>query len=142
VTEFRGRRPRDERQFSSPYGQVYSHVIKEVCKLLDVDSVRADEIYGPGIIIKDVIDHIARAHVVIADISPTNPNVYFEVGYAMALGKPIILLAQRPKAGESLPFDVSAFRVLFYEDTIGGKLKLEDGLKGHLREIFGGLLLR
>ena len=126
-------------QFSSPYNEVYSHVIKNVCDRdeFKIEAVRADEIYGPGIIIKDVIDRIAKSQVVIADISPDNPNVYFEVGYALALGKPIILLAQRRKPGEPLPFDLSAFRVLFYDDSIGGKPKLEEGLVNHLREIVG-----
>ena len=126
-------------QFSSPYNEVYSDVIKDVCEReeFNIDAGRADEIYGPGIIIKDVIDRIARSQFVIADISPDNPNVYFEVGYALALGKPIILLAQHRKSGEPLPFDLSAFRVLFYDDTIGGKQKLEKGLVNHLREILG-----
>lgn len=124
-------------QFSSPYNEVYSHVIKDLCEEFKIDAVRADEIYGPGIIIKDVIDRIVRSQVVIADISPPNPNVYFEVGYALALGKPIILLAQRRAADAPLPFDISAFRVLFYDDSIGGKPKLETGLRAHLREILG-----
>ena len=124
-------------QFSSPYNEVYSDVIKKLCEETRIDAVRADEIYGPGIIIKDVVDRIAKSQVVIADISPTNPNVYFEVGYALALGKPIILLAQRRGPETSLPFDLSAFRVLFYDDSIGGKLKLETGLRKHLKQILG-----
>jgi hypothetical protein len=124
-------------QFSAPYNEVYSHVIKQLCDEFRIDAVRADEIYGPGIIIKDVIDHIAKSQVVIADISPTNPNVYFEVGYALALGKPIILLAQRRPPEAPLPFDLSAFRVQFYDDSIGGKLKLEAGLRQHLKQILG-----
>jgi hypothetical protein len=124
-------------QFSSPYNEVYSDVIKHMCEECKIDAVRADEIYGPGIIIKDVIDRIEKSQVVIADISPTNPNVYFEVGYALALGKPIILLAQRRPPETPLPFDLSAFRVLFYDDSIGGKLKLEAGLRQHLKQILG-----
>jgi hypothetical protein len=124
-------------QFSSPYNEVYSDVIRKLCEESGIDPVRADEIYGPGIIIKDVVDRIAKSQVVIADISPTNPNVYFEVGYALALGKPIILLAQRRVPDAPLPFDLSAFRVLFYDDSIGGKLKLETGLRKHLKQILG-----
>lgn len=116
-------------EFSSPYNEVYSHVIKQACEECAIEAIRADEIYGPGIIIKDVIDRIAQSQVVIADISPANANVYFEVGYALALGKPIILLAQRRTPENPLPFDLSAFRVLFYDDSIGGKPKLEAGLR-------------
>jgi len=119
-------------QFSSPYDEVYSAVIKGACDECNLDALRADEMYGPGIIIKDVTDKIAKSHVIIADISPTNPNVYFEVGYALALQKPIILLAQKETP---LPFDVSAFRVLFYEDSIAGKARIEQGLKNHLKAI-------
>lgn len=124
-------------QFSAPYNDVYSHVIKDACEEFKIEAVRADEIYGPGIIIKDVIDRITKSQVIIADISPVNPNVYFEVGYALALGKPIILLAQKRPPDSPLPFDLSAFRVLFYDDSIGGKPKLEEGLRNHLREILG-----
>lgn len=126
-------------QFSSPYNEVYSDVIKKLCEESKIEAIRADEIYGPGIIIKDVVDRIARSQIVIADISPTNPNVYFEVGYALALAKPIILLAQRrgTEAPSPLPFDLSAFRVLFYDDSIGGKLRLETGLRKHLKQILG-----
>jgi len=124
-------------QFSSPYNEVYSSAIKGVCTEMRISPVRADEIYGPGIIIQDVIDRIARSQLVIADITPPNQNVYFEVGYALALGKPIILLARTPAAGDRLPFDLSGFRVLFYEDSIGGKPMLEAGLRRHLQEILG-----
>ncbi len=119
-------------QFSSPYNEVYSAVIKGACEECNLDALRADEMYGPGIIIKDVTDKIAESHVIIADISPINANVYFEVGYALALQKPIILLAQKETP---LPFDVSAFRVLFYKDTIAGKERIEQGLKNHLKAI-------
>ena len=124
-------------QFSSPYNEVYSHVIKDVCDKFKINPIRADEIYGPGIIIKDVVDKIADSQVIIADISPDNLNVYFEVGYALALRKPIILLAQRRAPSSSLPFDLSPFRVLFYDDSIGGKPNLEKELSAHLRKIFG-----
>lgn len=124
-------------QFAEPYDEVYSHVIKTVCEPLNVEAIRADELYGPGIIIKDIVEQIQRSDIIIADITPQSANVYFEVGYAYALGKPIILLARRPQPGTQLPFDISAFRVLFYDDSIGGKPRLEEGLSSHLREILG-----
>jgi hypothetical protein len=70
---------------------------------------------------------------VIAEITPVNPNVYYELGFAHAINKPTILLADR--AIDRLPFDVSPFRVLFYENTIGGKRLFEDGLRKHIAAI-------
>ena len=94
--------------------------------------VRADEVVGPGLVIGDIVREIATSQLLIADITPANPNVYFEVGYGIALGKPTILLA---KKGTPLPFDVAGFRILFYEDTIDGKNRLEEGLGRHLDAI-------
>jgi len=118
--------------FSSPYNELYADVIKRICKEVDLDVIRADEDFGPGIILADVIRKIVQSKVVIAEISSRNPNVYYEVGYAHALNKPTILIAQK---STELPFDVSPFRTLFYEDTIHGKENLEDGLKKHLQAV-------
>lgn len=120
-------------QFSSPYNELYQEVVKPLCNEFGVEAKRADETYGPGLIIADVIRHIDEAKLVIAEISPANPNVYYEVGYAHARRKPTILIADR--AVSKLPFDVSPFRTLFYENTIDGKGKIEDGLRRHLSAI-------
>ena len=121
-------------QLSPPFDDMYLEVIKAVSKEFGLDALRADEMYGPGVIVRDIINQVVNAQMVIADISVANANVYFEVGYALALNKPIILLARK---GTDLPFDVSGFRVLFYEDSIGGKAKVEEGLRNHLRAIRG-----
>lgn len=123
-------------QFASPYNELYSEVIKSVCEQSGLVAVRADETLGPGIIIQDIERQILEAQIVIADITPTNPNVYYEVGYAQALKKPTILIAE---TSMKLPFDVSAFRVLFYENTISGKAKVEMGLRNHLQAIMRDL---
>ena len=119
-------------QFSPEFDDVYKDVIKEVCKTYDVNQLRADESSGPGLIIADIVREIEASQLIIADITPPNPNVYFEVGYGMARRKPTILLARK---GTHLPFDVAGFRVLLYEDSIGGKRRLEDGLARHLQSI-------
>lgn len=119
-------------QFTPPYDELYSDVIIPVCKSLGLNTIRADETLGPGLIVADIAKQIIDAKVIIADITPQNPNVYYEVGYAHALNKPTILIAETPT---QLPFDVSPYRVLFYENTIGGKDKVEKGLRKHLEAI-------
>ena len=119
-------------QFTTIYNELYDDVIVPVCKSLGLAPVRGDETFGPGVIIADIAQKIIEAKVVIADITPANPNVYYEVGYAHALNKPTILVAEKDT---KLPFDVSPYRVLFYENSIGGKRKVEDGLIKHLKSI-------
>jgi len=119
-------------QFTPPFNELYSEVIVPVGEELGFDVVRADETYGPGIIIADIERQIIEASAVIADITPNNPNVYWEVGYSHALRKPTILVAEHEK---ELPFDVSPFRILFYENTIAGKSQVEAGLRKHIEAI-------
>lgn len=121
-------------EFGSPYDDVYGEVIERVCGSFEMDVNRADEIYGPGLIIADITREISESKVIIAEITPRNPNVYFEVGYAHAYNKPTILIAEK---GTELPFDVSPFRVLLYENSIGGRTRLEEGLSRHLEAIMG-----
>lgn len=117
-------------EFASPFNELHHEVLKSVCSDFGLNAVRADETYGPGLIIADIEKQIDEAKFVIAEITPSNPNVYYEVGYARAKKKPVILLADL--SVEKLPFDVSPFRTLFYENSIAGKSRLEDGLRRHI----------
>jgi hypothetical protein len=119
-------------QFSTPYNELYDDVIVPVCKSADLKAIRSDEIYGPELILADIMKQINESKMVIAEITSHNPNVFYEIGYAQAIKKPIILIAQQ---GTKPPFDVSPFRILFYEDSIAGKRRVEEGLKKHLQAI-------
>jgi hypothetical protein len=114
-----------------PFDTFYREVIKpQPEKLYKV--VRIDETSGSGVIFQEVQREIGQSDVVIAEITPADPNVFYELGYAQALGKPTILLAQR---GGKLPFDVASYRVVFYDDSIGGKSRVEEDLARHLDAI-------
>lgn len=119
-------------QFDEPGNTIYREVIQPVAESVDLDVVRIDEIDRPGIIFQEIQKNIENANVVIAEITAPNQNVFYEVGYAHALNKPTILLAQRHR---ELPFDIRSYRVIFYDDSIGGKPLIEKTLRNHLRSI-------
>ena len=121
-------------QFTSPYDELFGEVIRPVCAEAGIKAYRASDVHRPGIIMQDIIQGLAESDVIISEITPANPNVFYELGYAHALDKPVIMLAER---GRELPFDVSGYRVIFYEDAIAGKSNLETGLRDHLANIFG-----
>lgn len=121
-------------QFTTPYNELYQDVIQPVCEKLKVDCKRADESYTSELILADISRQIIESKFIIADISPKNPNVFYELGYAHALTKPTILIAEKET---ELPFDVSPFRTLFYENSIRGKKHVEDGLTKHIKAILG-----
>lgn len=120
-------------QFTDEFNALYEEVILPNCKEYGYEVVRADDIYTSGLIIQDITRSIQEATIVIADITPNNPNVFYEVGYSHGIGKPTILLSDRKR--EKLPFDISGFRTLFYDNTIGGKSSVEERLKKHLENI-------
>ena len=121
-------------QFTEQFNELYNEVIKPVCEGLAINAYRASDIYRPGVILQDILQGLDESYVVIADVTPANPNVFYELGYSHALKKPVILLAER---GTNLPFDISGYRVIFYDNTIGGKSAVEADLRRHLTSILG-----
>jgi hypothetical protein len=119
-------------QFGEPFDTIYHQVIKPGVLNLDLQVVRIDEVERPGIIFDDIQRNISEAQILIAEITAPNQNVFYELGYAHALNKPTILLAKR---GRDLPFDIRSYRVIFYDDTIGGKPAVEESLEKHLRAV-------
>jgi len=132
--EVKANRPRAfvAMQYSEPFDTFYREVILPQAEHAGFQVVRIDEKNGPGVIFQDMQREIEQAGIVIAEISPANTNVFYELGYAHALGKPTILLARR---GSDLPFDIRSYRVVFYNDTIGGKPEVERSLRKHLESI-------
>lgn len=120
-------------QFSEEFDALYRDVIRPTCESYGYKVVRADDFYTPVQIIDDVTRSIRAAALIIADVTPRNENVFYEVGYAHAIGKPTILLSDKKR--ERLPFDIAGFRTLFYDNTIGGKGLVESRLKQHLNAL-------
>jgi len=56
---------------------------------------RADEILGLQPIIQKIEQAIKAADICIAEVSLDNPNVWLELGYALALDRPTIILCDR-----------------------------------------------
>ena len=114
-------------QLSSPYREIYEDVVKKICEARY--AVRnAEEIYGPGPIMADVLQDIVESEFVVAEVTPANANVYYEVGVADAVGKPVILIADRGQR-QTLPFDIAPNRTIYYENTIAGKKKFEEDFR-------------
>lgn len=82
---------------------------------------RADEVVFTGDILDLIKRRIAKASLVIADLTTANPNVYLEVGYAWGRGIPTLLLAQD---AQELKFDVKGQKCIIYS----GIKELEENL--------------
>lgn len=91
--------------------KLYRHIIKPVCDISRLLPVRIDKLNQPDLITDNIVEHLSSDDVVIADITGKDPNVFYEIGYRIALRLPIILVR---KKDADIPFDVSAIRVFDY----------------------------
>jgi hypothetical protein len=108
---------------------LYSEFILPVLADCKLECARGDDIFGSNVVMDDVKAAIAKADLVIADLSGQNPNVFYEVGIAHTLGKPVLLLSQ---SIEDVPFDLRHRRVLPYEYTPIGCKRLVARLREHV----------
>lgn len=75
--------------------------------------MRAEDIQKPGPLDRIYLDWLFNAHVVVADLTFGNANVYYELGIRHSLSKRgTVLVAQE---GSVFPFDVRNQKVIFYD---------------------------
>lgn len=116
--------------FDKSYEDIYESGIKAVCDGCGAVCERVDEqIFAEDILYK-VYEEIAKADLIISEMSDRNPNVYYETGYAHALGKQVILIT---RSVENIPFDLRHYPHIIYEGRIKPlKTKLEKKVKWHI----------
>jgi hypothetical protein len=71
--------------------------------------VRADKIAEPGQITSQVIEHLLFSRLVVADLSYSNPNVFYELAIRHATRKPVV---QFTRTADAIPFDVGQSRTI------------------------------
>ncbi len=99
--------------FSEPWsGNVYSNLFAKGIESAGFSVVRGDEIPRVGNLDDNVWRSITQAGVIVADVSVPNPNVYYEIGLAAALGKPVFVFKQR---GVQLPADFGGVHYSEYD---------------------------
>lgn len=101
--------------FSSEFDDVYQLGIKVAAEEAGAYAERVDEqIYAESMSAR-IYNQIAKADVIVADMSLRNPNVFYEVGYAHALGKLTILLT---RSSDDIPFDLKDHYHIVYGRSI------------------------
>jgi len=101
--------------FSEAFNDIYEFGIKGACEDAESFCERVDEQIFEGSVLERIYNQISRADIIIADMTGRSANVFYEVGYAHALGKPTILLTQD---SEDIPFDLKHFPHIVYQAKI------------------------
>ena len=107
--------------FKEEFDELYK-IYKTVCNDFGFDAVRTDKVYSLEKILPRILNGIRHSAFVIADVTETSPNVFYEIGFAEELGRPIIATA---KVGTKLPFDIADTPVTFWDNLDDFKAKLE-----------------
>jgi len=115
--------------FSSDFDDIYQLGIKPACKAAGADVERVDEQIFSESILTRIYEQIARADIVVAEMTGNNPNVFYEVGYAHALHKTIVLLTSK---AADIPFDLKHYTHIVYGDRIAD---LQKNLKTRIRHL-------
>jgi hypothetical protein len=99
--------------FGEPIGGYYKSIYETAITKAGLRPVRADdEIFATGKIIDQVWDGITSAKVLVAELTGRNPNVFYELGLAHALSKPVVLVSSNQS---DVPFDLKHIRVIYYD---------------------------
>jgi hypothetical protein len=124
--------------FAKAHRKTYDRAIKPAVALA-ADSCntalrcrRADDEMGSSSILKEIVQSIHRARVVIADLTDNNPNVFYELGIAHTAGYKTIMLSRQEN---KLPFDLQPYKVIYYDEE-----KLSD-LKNKLAQAIADLIM-
>ncbi|MFJ7284663.1 hypothetical protein [Pseudomonas sp. NPDC099000] len=114
--------------FHSDYYADYT-VVVEAANALGLEVQRGDEKASGGDIFNQILKAIVSARVVVANITGRNPNVFYELGIAHALNKPVILICEQ---GNDVPFDLQSKRIVFFDTA--------EELKGGITKALGQAL--
>ena len=123
--------------FDDEFNSIYSGFLEDVLRAKGFEVTRADNIENQRSIMKDVIEGIVKSDLIVADLTSSNPNVYYELGIAHALGKPVIHLTQ---ALEEVPFNLKSYRFIEYSTHFAQIEKAKGLLASHALRFLEGKL--
>ena len=97
--------------YAREFNNTYYFGIKDPVEQRDRKCERVDQDRYVGDVVDRIKERIAEAELLIADVTGSSANVFYEVGYADGLGKPIILLSQ----AQDVPFDLHTRHQIRYD---------------------------
>jgi hypothetical protein len=113
--------------------QVLKHLVRPAVESCGYKATRADEIDKPGLITSQVIQAVVNDDLVIADLSETNPNVFYELAVRHVIRKPLIQIIQK---GERIPFDVGGMRTISFDhQDLDSVAQAKEDIVNQIREM-------
>ncbi len=118
--------------FAANFDRLYKQQIKVAAERAGFKCVRADDLFSPSNIVEDIWIHICKSKAIVADVTGRNSNVFYEIGIAHTVGKPVIIITQTK---DDIPFDIVHTRYFVYSDNAAGWQKLQSDIVRALKSI-------
>lgn len=114
----------------------YEDVFRPAIEAANLEPYRVDRDPSISIPIDEIENGIRDAAVCLADITEDNPNVWFELGFAIAERKEVALLCSEERDSQ-FPFDIQHRHIIRYRP---GSLRDFHALRERITERLGALL--
>lgn len=101
--------PFDGGEFDKQFDEIYKLAIEEA----GFEPYRVDRDPGASVPIENIESGIRGSVACFADITIDNPNVWFELGYAICANKPLCLICGHER--ERFPFDIQHRKIIRYK---------------------------
>lgn len=100
--------------------------IQSTARAMNLQCLRADNIWEHDAIIQDVVSLISRSRIIVCDCTGRNANVFYEAGIAHTLGRDVILITQ---SDADILFDLRHVRYVTYLNNGEGREQLAERLR-------------
>ncbi len=98
--------------FKEPFDTYFATIISPAIEDAGLEPIRGDSVFMSSSIVGDIWKKTQEAKVIIAELTDKNANVFYELGLAHAIGKPVILISEKI---DDVPFDLRNYRVITYD---------------------------
>lgn len=102
--------------FNDDLRQIYEAGFQKAISDAGYNPVRVDRVEHVGKIDDEIIAQIRRSRFVVADFTGHRGGVYFEAGFALGLGTPVIWTCRKDHI-DDLHFDIRQFNCIDWQDT-------------------------
>ncbi len=111
----------------------YRQIVEPAARSFGFTCVSAQSIFSTRHVMAGIWEQSNRAHLVIADLSGKDPDVFYLAGICHGLEKEVILMAREP---EDIPFDLrSPSHVIYSDSTLAEGLAAREKLAAVIRQV-------
>ena len=118
--------PFDSGKFDRRFTEIYKPAVEKA----GLEPYRVDQDQDVDVLIDAIERGISNSAICLADISADNPNIWYELGFAVAAGRPVIMICSDERQG-SYPFDIQHRKIISYQSDSPSDF---EGLKQQISE--------